>query len=87
MTERIDAALAEAEAAAKVLRTEARKIGERLQHLSARKQPLTAEEGAELQRLRSTLAEAQSQLAEVVAAMDAWTSYGNEGGANSAGGA
>ena len=26
-------------------------------------------------------------LAEVVAAMDAWTSYGNEGGANSAGGA
>jgi len=83
MTERTEAAFAEAEAAAKVLRTEARKIGERLQHLSARNQPLTEGEGAELQRLRASLLEAQNQLAEVVSTLDAWTSYGNEGGSHS----
>jgi hypothetical protein len=84
MTERVDSALAQAEAAAKILRTEARKIGERLQHLSARKQPLTVGEVAELQRLRASLSEAQAQLAEVVASMDAWTSYESEGGAEPA---
>jgi len=85
MTERLDAAFAEAEAAATVLRSQARRIGERLQHLKARPRPLTASEREELQRLRVSLSEAQAQLAEVVATTDAWTSYGNEGGSHPGG--
>jgi len=82
MTECLESVLAAEEATAKMLRIEAGRIGERLQHLSALRQRLTREECEELQRLRASLAEAQRKLAETVATIEAWTSYGNEGGSH-----
>ena len=86
MSERIEAAFAEAEASAEALRNQARTMRERLQELGAQPQALTAIEGAELQGLRASLVEAQAQLEDAIATTDAWASYGNEGGSHPADG-